>query len=132
MKHIYMTETELTFTKTDNCVDLGYYSKEKLLELIGEFPDLKHPLKVYRFLYHTGEVFSTVNLTDFARQNDLDASTLSKILRKPGTLHKGLMKCPEEGITSSLENNRDLYIKAIKGRGNNSFNRFVPGQLRNS
>lgn len=112
-----MTETSLEIAEDikdipPNSASLGIYSKEKLLKAIEEFPDLRHPLPVYKFLYWTGEVYTTVDLPSFAKNNDLNLTQLRKIHTYSGS-HKGLIKCPDN-ITTSLERNRELHQSILK------------------
>ncbi len=108
MKYIYMTETELNFAnKTEvpeNSVILAPYSKKKLIEYILEFPDLEHPLPVYRFQSPSGEIHETLELDKFARLHGLSASGLSKIrLGYANNNHKGWRVALDEGILPPIK-----------------------------
>lgn len=110
-----MTEHEILVEETkqestDAKVWLGAYTKQKLLNFIKEFPELKHPLPVYRFLYWTGEVFSTINLSEFAQLHGCGLAGLHIVQTKSNRSCKGLIKCPEE-VTSNLKENKAIYNK---------------------
>ena len=111
-----MTEHEILVEETkqestDAKVWLGAYTKQKLITLIKEFPELKHPLPVYRFINPLGLILETTELTKFAQLHGLSQPNLSQM--KSTNSYKGWIKCPDNYINSTLEE-RIALLKLIK------------------
>lgn len=123
MKYIYMTETELVVAEQspEDSALLGPYSKERLLEYIKEFPDLSHPLPVYRFLYWTGEIYEVVDLASWAREQGLGLPNLYHIHAHAYKSYKGLIKAPES--LGDKDYNSRIY-KELTVKNNKRFSKF--------
>lgn len=97
--NIYITETNILTQQhppLQEHVNLGKYSKEKLLETIHEFPDLEHNCTTYRFYNPEFGLVHIVDLAAFAQQANTTTARLNQIKQYKGRTAKGWMFIPPD------------------------------------